>query len=257
MGERTGIVYARHTFSPWWGCTKVSPGCAHCYAEITGARRGVKWGNGEKRMPVSEATWKMPARWARAAAKAGERRRVLVSMCDWLDEYAPREWYTRFCDLVRETAYALDWMLLTKRSERLQRVSADVLEAAWVGVTVEDADHAYRLDDLCDVPARVRFISCEPLLSLPNLRRPCAGCPECGSEDRPGGHIPNGIDLVIAGGESGKGWRPLDIDWLRAIRRDCDRAGVAFYLKQLAGYNPTSLPELDGRCHDAMPQVRA
>ena len=224
MAERTGIVYATHTFSPWWGCTKVSPGCSHCYAELVGARRGIKWGPGQPRVTVSEHTWNDPRRWARAAAKAGERRRVLVSMCDYLDVGAPEAWRQRFYQLVRDTAYALDWLLLTKRAERLETVPEDVAARAWMGVSIENADYLSRLDHLFRSHAARRWLSLEPLLGPLELSRildPLCTCGFDGGSDSslcnahgscgyPGR---NRLNWIVAGAESGPGARPMHPQW--------------------------------------------
>jgi protein gp37 len=251
VGERTGISYAHHTFSPWWGCTKISEECLNCYAEKVGARREVEWGKGKPRRLISDATWKLPERWAHAADATGERRRVLPSMCDFLDSEVPAEWRERFYALVRDTSYALDWMLLTKRAERLLEVPEDVLAGAWVGITAGTQPRLKeRAKWLLRVPARLRFVSAEPLLGpleLGRLRYHLT---------RPG---EDGINLVIVGCESGPGARPMDLDWARRIRDDCAECdGAVFYLKQaMVDGKLVKLPLLDGHRHDQMPAARA
>ena len=251
MGEHTGISYTHHTFSPWWGCTKISEECVNCYAEKVGARGGVEWGKGKPRLLMSDSTWSQPERWDRAAARAGERRRVLPSMCDFLDPEVPAEWLERFYDLVRRTPH-LDWMLLTKRAERLLFVPEDVLTPNWVGIT---AGTQRRLKErakwLLRVRARLRFVSAEPLLGpldeIGSLRYHLT---------RPG---EDGINLVIVGCESGHGARPMDLAWARQIRDDCaEYDGAAFYLKQaVVDGKLVKLPRLDGCRYDEMPIVRA
>ena len=247
MGETTGITYARHTFSPWWSCTKFGPGCLNCYAEKVARRREIAWGKGQPRVPVSESTWKHPERWARKAVAEGERRRVLVSMCDYLDAEAPADLLARFLDLVARTADGLDWMLLTKRADRLPLVHAGVSSRAWMGLSICNQEEAKRdAHKLVMVPAALRFISYEPALGpldLTPLRYHLA----------PPGH--QGINLVIAGCESGADARPAEDDWFRAVRDACEESGAVFYLKQMrVGGRVVKLPELDGRQHMEMPK---
>lgn len=200
MGENTAIEWADHTFNAWIGCTKVSPGCANCYAEARSARWGdVEWGPGKERRRTSAANWRKPLSWDRAAARDGVRPRVFcASLSDWLDPEVPAEWLADLLGLIADTLH-LDWLLLTKRPElwreRLEDVvrATRVLEAAgapcptplagawldggvpanvWVGTTVEDQRRAdERIPQLVEIPARVRFLSCEPLLGAVGLTR--------------------------------------------------------------------------------------
>lgn len=269
MAENSKIEWTTHTFNPWTGCTKVSPGCAHCYAEGWSKRSGiVKWGKGQPRRRTLDANWREPLKWDRDAAESGIRARVFcASLADWLDDEVPIEWLADLLDLIRLTPN-LDWLLLTKRPENWQsRITAarnhftpsnfetalwlnnwlppspvgkDCRETAsgliekmvtpphnvWIGTTVEDQTRAeLRLPDLLvDIPARIRFLSCEPLLGPVNLSL---------RADRM--DMPKGIDWIIAGGESGPGCRPFDPDWARSLRDQCAAAGVAFFMKQMGG----------------------
>lgn len=233
MGKETGISWCHHTFNPWRGCTKVSPGCDHCYAE-TSAKRNPKvlgiWGDDGTRPTAAEAYWRQPLTWNRKAEAAGERRRVFCASLadvgeDRPDLVAPR---ARLCELILATDW-LDWQLLTKRIENVARLfPREVLERAIVGTTTENQEQAdKRIPVLIDTPARQRFISAEPLLGPIDLDQcgatPCDGWP--------------GVDWVIVGGESGNGARPFGIAWARSIVQQCQAAGVAVFVKQL-GANP-------------------
>jgi protein gp37 len=255
--KNTKIEWCDATFNPWIGCTKVSPGCANCYAEtLMDTRMGrVKWGKGQPRSRTSAANWNQPVKWNR---EAGEReslsaqfplhskhrrpRVFCASLADWLDDEVPVEWLADLLDLVRRTPN-LDWLLLTKRPEnwrariglagveltkrgvahRLHHWQAGEAPAnIWVGTSVEDQPRAdERIPALLSIPARVRFLSCEPLLGPVGVEQARKGL--------------LGIDWVIAGGESGPGARPMHPDWARSLRDQCHAAGVAFFMKQMGG----------------------
>lgn len=250
MGTNSHIEWTTHTFNPWIGCTKVSPGCAHCYAEtLMDTRYGrVKWGAGNPRVRTSAANWKLPLRWDREQEVLKNdhiinvRPRVFcASLADWLDPEVPIEWLR---DLMLWTSVTpnLDWLLLTKRPhlwhERMKAVDCAWADGAvpaniWVGTTVEDQARAdERIPALLKIPARVRFLSCEPLLgpiefSNVTNRSDCVaqlGKPALG-----------GIHWVIAGGESGAGARPMHPAWARSLRDQCAAVGVAFFMKQMGG----------------------
>lgn len=217
MGAETKIEWAHHTFNPWWGCQRVSPGCVHCYAEtfdrrVHGVGRG-HWGYSAERRFFGDKHWNEPLKWHRDALAAGERRRVFCSsMADVfeirLDLVEPRE---RLFRLIEATP-GLDWMLLTKRPENIY---APILPNIWFGASVEDVARKVRIYRLRCTVATVRFLSIEPLL-----------------EDL-GGLDLRGIDLVIVGGESGPGARPCNVAWVRRIVRQCKAVGVAVFVKQL------------------------
>lgn len=281
--ENSKIEWTDHTFNPWIGCTKVSPGCAHCYAETLNKRMGwAEWGKGGKRKKTGRENWKKPLQWNHTAHLRyekgdGKRPRVFcASLADWLDEEVPWSWRMDLYDLICATPY-LDWLLLTKRPERFDaamremagaRTSAGwwadgregcVPENVWVGTSVEDQKRAdERIPALLDIPAKVRFLSCEPLLGPLDLSGFFGG-PYVGL---PGDVVvPNynfGIDWVIVGGESGPGARPMEREWVGDLRRQCDAASVAFFFKQWGGVRKKETGrELDGRTHDAIPSVNA
>ena len=256
MGADSKIEWTHHTFNPWRGCAKVSPGCAHCYAEAMAKRTGIHgtWGPEGERVVSSDAYWAQPLRWDRAAAKAGERRRVFcASMADVFeardDLHEPR---SRLFSLILATPH-LDWLLLTKRPENVEIIAPESWmdgfpKNVWLGTTVEDQQRAdERIPHLLAVPAAVRFLSVEPLLGPvdiePYLPHGCRGCNHPGnllpawnehgrcSECDGTGQEP-AIDWVIVGGESGPGARPCDVAWIRDVVRQCREAGVAVFLKQ-------------------------
>lgn len=259
MAEDSKIQWTDHTFNPWIGCTKVSPGCLHCYAETQNNLRKwnpAGWGKGAPRKRTSEGNWKNPIKWNKAAGMhnatlLGEEHRPRVfcaSLADWLDDEVPIQWLADLLALIHATPN-LDWLLLTKRPEnwktRLESALAELIcrpnnegmmfaaswldgkEPAnvWVGTTVEDQTRAEeRIPHLDAIPARVRFLSCEPLLGPVNL-----------SMRKDWMEMPDGIHWVIAGGESGPGARPMELEWARSLKDQCQAAGVPFFMKQLGG----------------------
>lgn len=230
MGEQTAIAWTHHTFSPWWGCQRVSPGCERCYAETFAKRLGLEvWGRQSERRFFSDKHWAGPLAWDRKAARAGGRRRVFcASMADVFEDrddlVVPRY---RLFDLIGATPN-LDWLLLTKRPENMLRMApASWGEAwpanVWAGTTAEDnARLQQRLPHLAQVPAVVRFLSCEPLLEDLDLFVALQG-----------DGVRGAISWVIGGGESGAGARPCNVAWLRNIVHDCDNLGIAPFIKQL------------------------
>jgi protein gp37 len=275
VGERTAIAWTDHTFNPWIGCARVSPGCTNCYAEALAQRWGhpERWGKDGARHVTSEAYWRQPVRWDRSAAEAGRPALVFcASQADVFEDrpdlLVPRR---RLFDLIERTPHLI-WQLLTKRPENVTRLVpigwiSDVLDRAgewpanvWIGTTVEDQRRAEeRIPRLLEVPAPVRFLSCEPLLgpvrlpagalapeahvcargadtSTPEARRAITGVLRAA-----GIHMGwRGVDWVIAGGESGRSHRPLELDHARALRRQCEAAGVPFFFKQVGGPTPTA-----------------
>lgn len=252
MAENSKIEWTHHTFNPWIGCQKVGPGCDHCYAEaMMDARLGrVEWGPHGARQRTSPANWRQPLKWDRDAAAAGERRRVFcASLADVFDNHPSilPEWREDLWELIGRTPN-LDWMLLTKRPGNIANMLppdwGDGYPNVWLGCTVVNQDEADRdIPKLLAVPARVRFLSMEPLLGPVDLTRwigtqpyiPGASTHEDqdGHERQDiGGGILDGLDLVIVGGESGPGARPMHPDWARSLRDQCQAAGVAFFFKQ-------------------------
>ncbi|KVN62740.1 phage Gp37/Gp68 family protein [Burkholderia anthina] len=273
MAENSMIEWTDHTFSPWIGCTKVSPGCDNCYAEHLMDKRmhKVVWGPRGERVRTSASTWRQPLRWnARHAeffAAHGRRQRVFcASLADVFDNAVDPAWRADLFTLIERTPN-LDWLLLTKR---IGNVMSMVSEAAqyqfdldriakprlhdniWLGATVVNQEEANRdIPKLLAVPARVRFLSMEPLLGPVDLTRVMRSSP--GSDwsycddvlrgfraHKCGGHISpeNAVDWVIVGGESGPGARPMHPEWARDLRDQCAVAGVPFLFKQWGEWAP-------------------
>lgn len=253
MGETTGIEWTDHTFNPWLGCSKVSPACAHCYAEVNRAVvvaeqrvNAPLWGPDSARLKTSESYWKQPYKWNRDALAAGVRRRVFcASLADVFEDR--RDLDAHRADLFRaiyDTPH-LDWLLLTKRPEKIAELvgrafnidkrmewllawlAGNPLPNIWLGTTAEDQAHLdIRAKHLLSVPARVHFLSMEPLLSAVDvsaLTNPI---------DKPR------IDWVIVGGESGPKSRPMHPDWARSVRAQCEADGVPFFFKQWGEWSP-------------------
>ena len=241
MADTTEIAWTDHTFNPWWGCTRVAPGCDNCYAAALDRRTG---GNHWEDPPkiLSESNWGKPHTWNRKAEKAGERRRVFCgSMCDWCDKGAPESQRDRLWEVIRSTP-ALDWQLLTKRAPRIKHCLPADWEGGypnvWLGVTVEDRKHGLpRVDHLRQVPARVRFLSVEPLLE------------DLGDLDL------TGIHWVIVGGESGPGARPMASEWAYSVRRQCEAQGVPFFFKQWGAVRGKGGKTMDGQVVTRWPVV--
>lgn len=238
--KNTNIGWTHHTFNPWKGCTKVSPGCLHCYAETLVDKRfgWAKWGpNGTR---TRNQDWSGPSKWDAEAARNGTRYRVfcasLADVFEDRDELKP--WRDELHQLIRDTPN-LDWQLLTKRPEvaALYYQQNPIPDNVWLGTSVENRAMAKRrIPMLWSIPARIRFLSCEPLL-----------------EDL--GQLPlAGIDWVIVGGESGPGFRPIGKPWITSIRDQCQEAGVAFFFKQWGGVKAATLGnELDGEFYEQFP----
>lgn len=257
MGETTAIAWTQHTFNPYWGCTKISPGCDHCYAEtcdkrVHGVGKG-HWGKDAPRRTFGDAHWNEPLKWNRAAGKAGKPALVFcASMADWCDADAPPGTLECLHALWRATPW-LRWQMLTKRPARIARsLPADWgtgYPNVWLGTTVESQEYAdQRIPVLLAVPAVVRFLSMEPLLGPVRLHNllwlPCGVCNGSMSTPVPGGGTPcvacldhqggeSGIHWVIVGGESGHSARPFTLAWARSLKVQCEGAGVSFFMKQL------------------------
>ena len=239
MSERSRIEWTDATWNPVTGCTKVSPGCAHCYAEAVTLRfrRGGPYLPGKATIRLHHDRLADPGRWRRP-------RRVFVnSMSDLFHEEVPLDFVQHVFDqMARHDRHV--YQVLTKRPERMAEYSArmDTWPAhVWAGVSVENqlwADR--RIPLLTAVPAAVRFLSVEPLLKPVDLS----------------GYL-DAVQWVIAGGESGPRARPMESEWVRSVRDDCLAAGVPFFFKQWGGRTPKSGGrELDGRTWDEMPGRR-
>ena len=244
--QNSAIEWTDHTFNPWWGCIKVSPGCEHCYADTLAHRYGFDvWGPAKttSRRMMSENYWRQPHKWNKEAAASGVRRRVFcASMADVFEEHPQViDARARLFNLIEATP-ALDWLLLTKRPENINAMvpwhggvgryhgwPANV----WIGTSVENQEQAdKRIPHLLRVPAAVRFLSCEPLLGAVDLPW-CKWCGGWGDHDcyAVDDDSPS-IDWVIVGGESGHGARPMHPAWARGLRDQCQAAGVPFFFKQ-------------------------
>jgi protein gp37 len=239
MSLLTKIEWTDATWNPIRGCTKISPGCKHCYAERFAERfRGVKGHPFEQGFDLRLVPEKLaePVRWS-------EPRMIFVnSMSDLFHKCVPQDYILRVADTMRLARWHT-YQVLTKRSGRLKNLlSGPLLEAAgeshiWWGVSVENRKHGYpRIADLQATPAAVRFLSVEPLL-----------------EDL--GQVPlEGISWVIVGGESGPGSRPMEIEWVLSVQQQCAEAGIPFFFKQWGGVRKKIHGRtLLGKTHDSFP----
>lgn len=237
MPANTKIEWTDGTWNPVTGCTKVSPGCAHCYAETITLRfkRGGPFLPGLTTIKIHPDRLELPLTWKKP-------RRIFVnSMSDLFHDDVPLSFIQDVFSVMRR-ANRHTFQILTKRHDRLEQIS-DSLEwpgNVWIGVSVENQYWAEkRIPILTNVPAAVRFLSVEPLLKRTNL-------------------LPflEAIDWVIVGGESGNRCRPLDIDWVRSIRDDCLTANVPFFFKQWGGRNSKARGRiLDNRTWDEVPEL--
>lgn len=273
MSENSKIEWTDHTFNPWEGCQKVSPGCDHCYAETRNARYGggtaVNWGAGAPRRRTSAANWRKPLAWNAAHeeffAQHGRRQRVFcASLADVFDNAVDPAWRRDLFDLIELTPN-LDWLLLTKRIGNVFEMVArarchDWLagrDNVWLGASIVNQAEADRdIPKLLSVPARVRFLSMEPLLGPVDLRLGLTTVEERkriaeGQRAQPGridwmASRGDMLDWVIVGGESGPGARPMHPEWARSLRDQCAAARVSFLFKQWGEWLPGAqyTPEL-------------
>lgn len=211
----TSIEWTETTWNPVTGCSKVSPGCRHCYAERMAKRlqaMGVRNYRDGFEVRVHEHMLTMPIGWAKP-------RMVFVnSMGDLFHEEVPVDFIRRVFEVMQRTPRHT-YQLLTKRAERLAEIAPSLSwpDNVWMGVTVESNEYLQRVEHLTQVPAAVRFLSIEPLLGpLPDLNL-------------------DGINWVIVGGESGPGARPMQKEWALGIRDCCLEQGVPFFFKQWGG----------------------
>ena len=234
MGSKSSIEWTEATWNPLTGCTKISPGCKHCYAEVL-ARRLKAMGqpnyiNGFA-LTLHEQALELPLRWRKPQV-------IFVnSMSDLFHKDVPVEFIQRVFDVMNRA----DWhqyQVLTKRSERLLELSPLLPwpDHVWMGVSVENQAYTFRIDQLRQTGAAIKFLSLEPLLGpLPDLNL-------------------QGIDWVIVGGESGQAARPIDPAWVIDIRDQCQLAGVPFFFKQWGGTNKKKTGrQLEGQTWDEMP----
>jgi protein gp37 len=238
MADKTGIEWTESTWNPLTGCTQISPGCANCYAKTLAKRlkamENVRYVNGFN-LTLHEDLIELPLKWKKP-------RRIFVnSMSDLFHKDVPIEFIQKvFATMNKATQHT--FQVLTKRHDRLAEIAQQGLvtwtDNIWQGVSIENNRFALRADYLRQVPARVRFLSCEPLLTaLPDLNL-------------------EGIHWVIAGGESGIKHRPVKLDNLRQVRDLCAASNVPFFLKQIGGIRPKSQgSNLDGEEWKQMPHV--
>lgn len=235
MAENSAIEWTDATWNPVTGCTKISPGCKHCYAERLAARLK-KMGNPRYRngfsLTLHHDQITLPLRWT-------QPRMIFVnSMSDLFHEAVPDSFIRQVFDvMVRADRHT--FQILTKRADRLVKLSSLLPwpQNVWQGVSVENNRYISRVSYLQKVPAMVRFISVEPLLG-------------------PIPHLPlDGIHWVIVGGESGPGYRPLNPSWARNIRDQCLAAKIPFFFKQWGGRTPRAGGRiLDRKTWDGMPK---
>lgn len=245
MPKRTGIEWTEVTWNPTTGCDRISTGCDHCYA-LTLAKRLKAMGaekyqnDGDPRtsgpgfaITLHEPALAQPYRWA------GHRTVFVNSMSDLFHAKVPLDFVKRVFEVIADTPQHT-YQVLTKRSARLPKLAdrLDWPDNLWLGVSVENADHLYRVDHLRQVPAKIRFLSCEPLIGpLDGLNL-------------------DGMGWVITGGESGPSARALDPSWVRTIRDQCGDAQVPFFHKQWGGRTPKAGGRtLDGKVWSQMPKL--
>ncbi len=238
MGQNSKIQWCDHTFNPWIGCTKVSPGCAHCYAEANRAAKsfGVQWGKDKLRYRTSAANWEKPLQWNRQ----GQGRVFCASLADVFDEEVPDDWRHELFDLIYECKN-LTWLILTKRPAKALNFIlgtsgagawfSELFPHVWMGVSVEDQKRAdERIPLLTQIPAAIRFLCVEPMLG-PIYFHDAFYAPD--HFDQPLWPQYPKVHWTIFGGESGPGARDCDVDWIRCGLLQCRIAGVAPFVKQV------------------------
>ena len=235
MAQNSRIEWTECTWNPVTGCSKISTGCKHCYAERMALRLQAmgqpNYRNGFH-VTIHQHMLDLPLRWR------NPKKIFVNSMGDIFHQLVPYDFVAESFGVMTKAAQH-QFQLLTKRSLRLWQLASDLPwpENIWVGVTVETADYLERIDHLRQTGAAVKFVSFEPLLGpIPDINL-------------------EGINWVIAGGESGPGARPIKADWVRNIREQCVEQNVPFFFKQWGGVNKKKKGRsLDGRTWNAMPQ---
>ena len=234
MAQASTIEWTEATWNPVTGCNKISPGCKFCYAERMSYRlqaMGQKRYRNAFELTLQHSALETPLRWRKP-------RVIFVnSMSDLFHEGVPDE-YIKRCFEVIEQATQHTFQILTKRPERVAELSRELPWPSnlWMGTSVENADYLWRIRELVKVPAKICFLSVEPLLG-PIPRLPLKG-----------------IDWVIVGGESGPGARRMEIEWVRQVRDQCIAKSVPFFFKQWGGTNKKRAGRtLEGRTWDEMP----
>jgi protein gp37 len=253
MSESTIIAWTDHTANFWMGCSKVSPGCEHCYAEtLTTNRMGLSvWGPKQTtRRQAVKGIYANLRKWNRESDPAKPARVFVGSLMDWAEDHPD-------CDALRPAMWEairendrLVYQMLTKRPERIQELLPSFWEEirgrVWLGASVEDQKRAeLRLPSLLSVAPRpaVNFVSYEPALGAVDFSEYLF--PDLNGYDSPMMH-PEFLDWIIVGGESGPGFRPMPHEWARAVRDNCRAAGVAFFFKQSAAIRTEIGTTLDG-----------
>lgn len=259
--EMSKIEWTHYTFNPWWGCVKISAGCTNCYAETFDARfKGDHWGPKADRRFFGGKHWNQPLKWNRKAEKDGVRRRVFVASMADVFEVHPNPEMSALMDEARERLWKLieatphlDWLILTKRPENQELVPLAWQTGSrrstnvWLGTTAENQKQSdIRIPRLLEAtwPA-VHFVSYEPAIAAVDF----------GSYLSPWRQAR--IDWLICGAESGPSARPMDENWVRAVRDRCKSENIPFFFKQrLEDGKKISLPFLDGIQHAEFPVVR-
>jgi protein gp37 len=280
MGEKTGIAWTDATVNFWWGCTKVGPGCDHCYAESWSKRTGGQhWGVGAPRRKIKGAAallHRLDNAYSQWFADMDRRRRVFIqSMSDLFDNEVPVEWFGEAWSLI-EACDRLEIQIVTKRISIVEKRLAAIGAATWpkhagLLVTVCNQAEANRdIPRLLALKAKLGIpwvgVSAEPLLGPMNVGSflRCQGCGYSSADRRlhADHHLcrspTSTLDLVIVGGESGPGARPMAPQWARDIRDQCKAAGVAYFHKQNGEFLPATDPN-DGLARDrstGAPMVR-
>lgn len=241
------LVVPGYSFNPWIGCVKVAPECHHCYAESMALRWGWDlWGPAAntRRRITGQAYWKKPLKWNREAAAQGHRRSVFcASLADVFEEHPDIiEARTQLWSLIEQTPW-LNWLLLTKRPENMRAMTPSSWSTmwpdnVWAGTSAGTQETAQQnIPTLLTIPSCVKFVSCEPQLEYVDFMQ----------------WLPS-LQWVICGGESGTKARPLDLDWTRSLRDQCQEHHTAFFFKQVGGlYHNSRGRVLDGRTWDEVP----
>ena len=259
MAKNSKIQWTHHTFNPWWGCTKVSLACKHCYAEAWSRRVGSNlWGSATRRRFFGDIHWREPIRWNKESERHRQRKRVFcASMGDVFEARADLDpWRRRLWTLIEDTPW-LDWLLLTKRPANVETMvpwRSVWPHNVWFGITAETQELArQRIPILVRHPAVVKFVSCEPLLGPIELTQWLSHDSEkawrqCDSSSfvQPEGNG-NRIHWVIVGGESGSSARPMHPSWVRSLRDQCLSVGIPFHFKQWGCWRP-----LENRSHSRL-----
>ena len=266
MGARTNIEWTDVTWNPVTGCTKISAGCKHCYAERFAKRIRGRCGypaDDPFRVTLHPDRLNQPRHWRKP------RKIFVCSMSDLFHEDVPDWFLDRVFAVMKRCPHHV-FMLLTKRPERMHRfvgsdpsLSADPVPNVMLGVSAENQQAVdQRIPILLDTPAAIRFVSCEPLLGPIDLllrvrsrgdfyRTLDARCRQA-SLDRISGVVSNDLDWVIVGGETGSGARPVDPEWVRSLRDQCQHAGVPFFFKRWGGQRSGHL--VDGEEYRQFPR---